>query len=1247
MPQQFKVPGLKDVLDEVSRLSAGTKEAAADFLTAAVNAEKLVAVFKNNTGLKSYIELQKKSEETQQKVAEAAQKYADRQEKLIEKVRLAEIKLDQDREKSFDKYTRLIEKQASDAEKAAERERLAQLKLQKDREKSVDNHTKQEEKAIALAAKKAKQDEYNASSLGRFNAKLLESTLASKQLGAAMALLESEGKKDTAEFRNLEKQFNESAQASARLNKQYREFSKAAGDNRALVGSYAEELGGFFTKLQRGASNFLGAFGVTLGAGALAAVFKGAFDTIKEFEQSVADLSAITGASGDDLEYLKNKAIDLGRETKGGAVAVTEAYKLIASAKPELLEDVKALNAVTEATLTLAKASGLELPDAATRLTDALNQFGADADQASFFVDALANGAKYGAAEIPQITDALLKFGAVARSSNIDIKQATAMVELLAENGLKGADAGTALRNVLLKISAPDATPKAAREFARLGISIKDLKDPSIDIQKKFEMLKPLMNDNAAAVRIFGLENIVAAKNIIEHTDRLDELTGKMGEIGTAEEQAAIRMNTLAGKMDRVSASYDSLVLSVNEGSGALSSVFSFFVDSAQSAINELIRFNTTWEQLYGKAKEIGQESGTKEFEKRFNETKNDQQNFINTDPKKGTVGVKGSGAQTDEDIVKDIKAVAESGIWDLNAKLAEVNEKLKKTPERSTLSKLIGLPSGDGLRREKEELERAVAEKEAIIKAAQERIAGLGKPVVTPKDKPAEVLGDTSDASLKKQQENARKSAQLAIDAMKAALDALIAGYDAAEHLQSENIAHVQAISDMKIKIADAEMQKSLIGIEKGSVDEQMIVQQNAEKTKKIEAEKQDALEKLRIDGKKLELQLYEATHQSLIDGTKTLTDILVDEENRRMREILEIKKEQMRSELKINKDTTDEILKQRAATGEELTANQVKYLTWLVGAEKSTNKQIEKNVTDLFNYKMALIEQEEEHNKDLFSFKSKSSRAERIFAIQQANITYKKEKELNDKRLEDTEEGSKDHEAAVKKAADLEKDFAKIKADLDKEAAETRKDNLQQGTEFARAIFGEESAIYKSFAIAQITMDTIEKASAAFQIASLLAADPLTAALAPNAYLQGTLIVAQGALQAAKVAGVQFFFKGTDNAPYTGKGIAHEFGPEIQTDAFGRIKSLGSGDGAQLIDITKGDKIIPADVTASIKQHTPGLKVGDKLPTGIDYTKMDRMYTAQTNRLIKAVRASRGDVNVNVHPDLKHDMLTKKRRL
>lgn len=513
------------------------------------------------------------------------------------------------------------------------------------------------------------------------------------------------------EIKHVQNSLRKLVEGTEDYDKKKSELSKNLVDLRKRQSEYREELGLTNTALNRTgfsvkqmATSIVAAFSIGSVVSSFVGGIKSAFKTINDFEQAVADLSSITGASGDDLKYLKDQAIILGESTKGGAKAVVDAYKLIASAKPELLDNVDALNKVTESTLLLSKAAGMEMPEAATALTDAMNQFGADAEQARIFVDSLANGAKYGAAEIPQVTEALLKFGAVAKSSNINIQESTALIELLAENGLKGAEAGTALRNVLLKLSAPDALPKEAKvEMERLGISMGFLKDKTVPIQEKLEALKPLLKDNASIVKIFGTENATAAINVIGHTDRLKELTSKMNEVGTAQEQAAIKMDTVNGKTELLKSKYDSLILSVGSGDGVVSSFFKTIIEGADGALGGLIRLNTSWNDLYKKAGQEGKKSGVNNFQDMFN-------------------NLKDTGKP--EEVAKSIKTAAAKNYKVLLEAYIENEKKIKDfNPYAINFGE-----SGKDLKNKKEELTKSLAEKAAIIKEANQLIVNESK---------------------------------------------------------------------------------------------------------------------------------------------------------------------------------------------------------------------------------------------------------------------------------------------------------------------------------------------------------------------------------------------------------------------------------------------------------------------------------------------------------------------------------------
>ena len=378
-----------------------------------------------------------------------------------------------------------------------------------------------------------------------------------------------------------------------KLDAKLKNVDASVGQYQRNVGNYGSAWEGLKGKWKSLVS-VAGQLGLAVGG---VEILRSSIDTIKEFDKSLADLSAITGASDDAMKKFRSSAIELGKETQGGAAAVVEAFKLIGSAKPDLLENADALIKVTEAARTLSKASGMELPEAATALTDAMNQFGASSDEAAKFINVLAAGSKFGAAEIPQVTEALLKFGAVSKSANVSIEESTALIEALSERGLKGAEAGTALRNVMLKLSAPDALPKEAKKrLDGLGISFADLQDKSKPFSERLNALKPLLNDNAALVKVFGMENAVAARNLIDSTERIQQLNKDVTGTNTAFDQAAIRSQTLSEAFNRLKETWNSFILGLADGKDAtkgLTSSIDFLsrnLETILSVVGRLIR---------------------------------------------------------------------------------------------------------------------------------------------------------------------------------------------------------------------------------------------------------------------------------------------------------------------------------------------------------------------------------------------------------------------------------------------------------------------------------------------------------------------------------------------------------------------------------------------------------------------------------------------------------------------------------
>ena len=294
------------------------------------------------------------------------------------------------------------------------------------------------------------------------------------------------------------------------------------------------------------------AAGVAVAAtGALVAKFF--LDSTKaatDFNKSMANLSAITGATGKDLQFLRETALEFGATTTLSATQASEALKLVASAKPDLLSNAAALKEVTKQAVLLAEASGgtLTLGDSAGVVGKALNQFSEDADQAARFVNVLAAGAKFGSSEVLATSLALKNAGVAAASAGVSFEETNAAIQVLAKNGIEGAEAGSALRNIFLKLDT-DTNSKLRPSVVGLSTALKNL--------------NALNETGAQQVKRFGLENIVAGKSLLSNVSSLTDLTGKLTGTNTAFEQASTNFNTLDGDLLSLNSAYKALQIQV------------------------------------------------------------------------------------------------------------------------------------------------------------------------------------------------------------------------------------------------------------------------------------------------------------------------------------------------------------------------------------------------------------------------------------------------------------------------------------------------------------------------------------------------------------------------------------------------------------------------------------------------------------------------------------------------------------
>jgi TP901 family phage tail tape measure protein len=254
----------------------------------------------------------------------------------------------------------------------------------------------------------------------------------------------------------------------------------------------------------------------------------------ESYDFGLKELSAITGIAGQDLTDLGKIAREVGKDSGLGATGALEAYKLLASQIEVDKIGLKGLNALQKDTIELAQGSKqLGLAGAANAIAGTLNQFGYAWDQSNRVKNVLAAGSKYGAAEVPDLAASFKVVGASASAAGLQVEDTAGAIEVLSKNNLKGSEAGTAFRNVLLKMQ------------TELGFDFKVTK-----LSDALATLQGREGDAAYMSKIFGMENMTAAQFLVKNADAVEEMTKKVTGTTVATEQANIMNKTFTHWMD-------------------------------------------------------------------------------------------------------------------------------------------------------------------------------------------------------------------------------------------------------------------------------------------------------------------------------------------------------------------------------------------------------------------------------------------------------------------------------------------------------------------------------------------------------------------------------------------------------------------------------------------------------------------------------------------------------------------------
>lgn len=305
---------------------------------------------------------------------------------------------------------------------------------------------------------------------------------------------------------------------------------------------------------------------------------------------SLADLSAVSGETGESLRTIERYARDTAKTFGGSAAQSVESYKLLLSQlSPELAKTPDALKNMGDNIAVLSKTMGGDATAAAEVLTTAMNQYGvslADPMEASRkmadMMNVMAAAGQAGSAELPTIKVALEQCGMAAKSAGVSFEETNAAIQVLDKAGKKGAEGGVALRNVMAILSTGRFLPKDVKEeLTAAGVNINDLTDKSKSLTERLEPLKSVLNDSALFTKLFGRENSNAAMALVQGIDEVNRYTEVISGTNTAFEQAGIIMESYNEKKARVQARFEDFKISVFNATGD----FGIWVETVASSL--------------------------------------------------------------------------------------------------------------------------------------------------------------------------------------------------------------------------------------------------------------------------------------------------------------------------------------------------------------------------------------------------------------------------------------------------------------------------------------------------------------------------------------------------------------------------------------------------------------------------------------------------------------------------------------
>ena len=376
--------------------------------------------------------------------------------------------------------------------------------------------------------------------------------------------------------RNLQTQIDLDTAALKELEAQARQASSVLGTQMQVAGQKIQEVGNKIKSVGDSMANF-GRSMTTYVTAPIVGAFTAAVKTTGDFDEGMSRVQAISGATGNELDSLRSKALEMAASTKFSATESADAlnYMAMAGWKTEQMMDG------LEGIMNLAAASGEDLATTSDIVTDALTAFGLSADQSGRFADVLAATAANANTNVAMMGESFKYVAPVAGALGYSIEDVSLALGLMANSGIKADMAGTSLRNMLNRMAKP--TKESAEAMERLGIELYDGEGEMFTFKEIMDQLRVSMSNINISVEDYDaaldeLDAELADGTLTEkkYAEALEELNLRtFGAEGAEKARAAAMLGgtrAMSGLLAIANAStddYNKLADAINNSAGA------------------------------------------------------------------------------------------------------------------------------------------------------------------------------------------------------------------------------------------------------------------------------------------------------------------------------------------------------------------------------------------------------------------------------------------------------------------------------------------------------------------------------------------------------------------------------------------------------------------------------------------------------------------------------------------------------